>query len=177
MNKWWVVFYKQVSASRNKLLTNTSLSAFQLAFLHIHGKRAFKPRWAGVAQRLWNGLPRNDPGFDFPWGHYKNRTSCPSQGTVNGDAVSKWHRCRWDVKHTQPTNQPKLGGGSKVESMCPASLVCSVNGRFTRLIQTERFWKKMFGVRIDVLGHCFVNLHLNCDIHSFKIFSYHRMHT
>ena len=104
-------------------------------------KAGLKPRWAGVAQRLWNGLPRNDPGFDFPWGHYKNRTSCPSQGTVNGDAVSKWHRCRWDVKHNQPTNQPKLGSGSKVESMCPASLVCSVNGRFTRLMQTER-WQK-----------------------------------
>ena len=31
------------------------------------------------------------------------RTSRPSQGTVNGGAVSKWPRCRWDVKHNQPT--------------------------------------------------------------------------
>ena len=30
------------------------------------------------------------------------RTSRPSQGTVNGGAVSKWPRCRWDVKHNQP---------------------------------------------------------------------------
>ena len=33
----------------------------------------------------------------------KNRASRPSQGTVNGGAVSKWPRCRWDVKHNQPT--------------------------------------------------------------------------
>ena len=25
-------------------------------------------------------------------------------GAVNGGAVSKWPRCRWDVKHNQPTN-------------------------------------------------------------------------
>ena len=30
----------------------------------------------------------------------------PSQGTLNGGAVSKWPRCRWDVKHNQSTNQP-----------------------------------------------------------------------
>ena len=30
----------------------------------------------------------------------------PSQGTVNGDAVSEWSHCRWDVKHNQLTNQP-----------------------------------------------------------------------
>ena len=33
--------------------------------------------------------------------------SCPSQGTVNGGAISKWPRCRWDVKHNQP-NQLKI---------------------------------------------------------------------
>ena len=33
------------------------------------------------------------------------RASRPSQGTVNGGAVSKRPRCRWDVKHNQPTNQ------------------------------------------------------------------------
>ena len=37
------------------------------------------------------------------------RASRPSQGTVNGGAVSKWPRCRWDVKHNQ-TNQTKLRG-------------------------------------------------------------------
>ena len=43
---------------------------------------------AGVAQRLCNGLPRNDPGFDsrWGWGRSKNRASRPSQGTVNGGA-------------------------------------------------------------------------------------------
>ena len=36
--------------------------------------------------------------------HVKNRASHPSQGTVNGGAVAKWPRCRWNVKHNQPTN-------------------------------------------------------------------------
>ena len=40
------------------------------------------------------------------WKRCKNRASRPSQGTVNGGAVSKLPRCRWDVKHNQPTNQP-----------------------------------------------------------------------
>ena len=44
---------------------------------------------AGVAQRLCNGLPRDDPGFDSPWEQCKNRTACPSQRTVNGCTVSK----------------------------------------------------------------------------------------
>ena len=44
---------------------------------------------AGVAQQLCNGLPRDGPGFDSRWGWCKNRTSRPSQGTVNGGAVSK----------------------------------------------------------------------------------------
>ena len=38
------------------------------------------------------------PGFDSRWER-------PSQGTVNGGAISKWPRCRWDVKHNQPNNQ------------------------------------------------------------------------
>ena len=42
-------------------------------------------------------------GFDSRWEQCKNRGSRPSQ--VNGGAVSKWLRCRWDVKHNQPTNQ------------------------------------------------------------------------
>ena len=44
---------------------------------------------SGVAQRLCKRLPRNDPGFDSRWGRCKNRASRPSQGTVNGGAVSK----------------------------------------------------------------------------------------
>ena len=28
------------------------------------------------------------------------------KGTVNGGAVSKWPRCRWDLKHNQPTQLP-----------------------------------------------------------------------
>ena len=34
-------------------------------------------------------LPHNDPGFDYPRGRCKNQASLPSQGTVNGGAVSK----------------------------------------------------------------------------------------
>ena len=45
--------------------------------------------------------------FDSRWERCKNRASRPLQGTVNGGAVSKWPRCRWDVKHNQPTNQHK----------------------------------------------------------------------
>ena len=41
------------------------------------------------------------PGWN---GVTENRASCPSHGTVNGVAVSKWPRCRWDAKHNQPTN-------------------------------------------------------------------------
>ena len=33
-----------------------------------------------------------------------NKASRPSQGTVNGGAVFKWPRCRWDIKHNQPIN-------------------------------------------------------------------------
>ena len=58
----------------------------------------------GVAHRLCNGLPRNDQGFASWWVRCKNRPSRPSQGTVNGGAVSKCPSCRWDVKHNQPTN-------------------------------------------------------------------------
>ena len=44
---------------------------------------------AGVAQRLSNGLPRYVPGFDSRWERCKKRAQHPSQGTVNGGAVSK----------------------------------------------------------------------------------------
>ena len=44
---------------------------------------------AGVAHWLCIGLPHNDPGFDPRWGRCKNRATRPSQGTVNGGAVSK----------------------------------------------------------------------------------------
>ena len=33
----------------------------------------------------------------------KDSASRPSQGTVNGGAVSKWPCCPWDIKHNQPT--------------------------------------------------------------------------
>ena len=48
-----------------------------------------QPCGAGVAQRLCNGLPRDDPGFDSQWERCKNRASRPSQGTVNVGAVSE----------------------------------------------------------------------------------------
>ena len=42
--------------------------------------------------------------FDSQWKQRKNRASHPSQGTVNGSAVSKSPHWRWDVKHKQPNN-------------------------------------------------------------------------
>ena len=35
----------------------------------------------------------------------KNRASRPSQGAVNGGAISKWPHCWWDIKHKQQTNK------------------------------------------------------------------------
>ena len=61
-------------------------------------------RGACVAQRWCNGLPCDVPGFNSRSERCIYRASRPSQGTVNGGAVSKWPRCRWDVKHNQPTN-------------------------------------------------------------------------
>ena len=46
-------------------------------------------------------LPRDGPGFDSRWEQCIYRASRPSQGTVNGGAVSKWSRCWRDVKHKQ----------------------------------------------------------------------------
>ena len=43
---------------------------------------------AGMAQRLCNGLPRDGPGLNSRLEWCKNRASRPSQGTVNGGAVS-----------------------------------------------------------------------------------------
>ena len=45
---------------------------------------------AGMAQRLCNGMPCNDPGFDSRWGRCTNQASHPLQGTVNWG--SKWGR-------------------------------------------------------------------------------------
>ena len=56
---------------------------------------------AGVAQRQCNRLPRDGPGFDSLRERCIYRTSLPSQGSVNGCAVSKWPRCRWYLKHNQ----------------------------------------------------------------------------
>ena len=36
-----------------------------------------------------NGLPRDGPGFDSRWEWCIYRASRPSQGTINGGAVSK----------------------------------------------------------------------------------------
>ena len=46
------------------------------------------PVGAGVTERLYTELPRDGPGFDSLWQQCKNRASHPSQGTVNGGAVS-----------------------------------------------------------------------------------------
>ena len=45
--------------------------------------------------------PCDGPGFDSRWERCIYRASRPSQGTVNGGAVSKWTRCWRDVKHKQ----------------------------------------------------------------------------
>ena len=50
-----------------------------------------------VAQRWRNGLPCDDPGFNSRSGRCIYRATRPSQGTVNGGAVSIWPRCRWDI--------------------------------------------------------------------------------
>ena len=42
-----------------------------------------------VVEHVCNGLPLEGPGFDSRWEWCKNRASLPSQGTVNGGAVSK----------------------------------------------------------------------------------------
>ena len=55
-------------------------------------------------QRKCNGPPCDGPGFDS-W--CQIRASRPSQGTVNGGAISKLPRCPWDLKHNQPTNWPQ----------------------------------------------------------------------
>ena len=52
-------------------------------------RRTNQQSGAGMAQRLCNGLPRNDPGFNSRRGRCKNRASRPLQGTVNGGAVFK----------------------------------------------------------------------------------------
>ena len=44
---------------------------------------------ACVVQRYSNGLPHDGPGFDSRWDRCIYRASRPSQGTLNGGAVSK----------------------------------------------------------------------------------------
>ena len=44
---------------------------------------------ACLVQQLRNGLSRHDPGFDSRWERCIYQAACPSQGTVNGGAVSK----------------------------------------------------------------------------------------
>ena len=64
----------------------------------------------GMAQRLCNGLPCNDLRFDSRWGRCKNQTY--------GGMVSKWHGCRWDVKHNQPTNITLGNNGLFTDGWC-----------------------------------------------------------
>ena len=99
---------------------------------------------AGVAQQLCNGLPRDNPGFNSQWEWCKNRASCPSQGTVNGGAVSKWPRCRWDVKHNR--------------QVCPVSLMLRVKFHYRLKHRTflrmhwHRFRTECCAPSLDVLG-------------------------
>ena len=66
----------------------------------------------------WNGLPCDGPGFNSRSERCIYRASRPSQGTVNGGAVSKWPRCRWDVKHNQPTSLSWLCQAVHCVSVC-----------------------------------------------------------
>ena len=57
------------------------------------------------------------------WARCINRASRPSQGTLNGYAVSKWPRCRWDVKHNQQIVHPPLPPSihpATLPSICPS---------------------------------------------------------
>ena len=57
---------------------------------------------AGVAQRLCYGLPT---WVRFPVGTVLKPSSTSFVRESKWAAVSKWPRCRWDVKHNQPTNR------------------------------------------------------------------------
>ena len=41
-----------------------------------------------LARHSGSGMPRDGPGFDSRWERCKNPASRPSQGTVNGGAIS-----------------------------------------------------------------------------------------
>ena len=60
-------------------------------------------RGVELAQRSSNVMDCHfdGPGFKSRSERCIYRASRPSQGTVNGGAVSKWPRCRWDVKHNK----------------------------------------------------------------------------
>ena len=75
--------YKQLTRNRK---THESFQKY-IKF-HILYTRIQNIHRVGVAQRLCNGLPRNDPGFDSRWGRCKNRASRPLQGTFIGGAIS-----------------------------------------------------------------------------------------
>ena len=49
----------------------------------------------------------NVMGFNSRSERCIHRATRPSQGTVNGGAVSKWPRCRWNAKHNKPTRIPR----------------------------------------------------------------------
>ena len=63
---------------------------------------------ACVVQWWCNGLPCDGLGFNSRSEQCIYWASRPSQGTVNGGAVSKWPRCRWDIKHNQPKNLKQM---------------------------------------------------------------------
>ena len=63
---------------------------------------------ACVAQRWRNGLPRNDPGFDSRWERCIYWAARPSQGTVNGGAITKRPRCWRNVKHKQTNKKYQM---------------------------------------------------------------------
>ena len=85
-----------------------------LSMAHSSWKSTFlvQKRWRELAwcSGCVMGLPRDSQGFDSQWEWCKNRASRPSQGTVNGGAISNWPRCQWDLN---TTNQPSKGVASQ----------------------------------------------------------------
>ena len=54
--------------------------------------------WPSLRKKHYNGLNQTK---------LKTKLHVLFKGQKNGGAVSKWPCCRWNVKHNQPTNQPK----------------------------------------------------------------------
>ena len=83
------------------------------------------------------------------WERHKNRASRPSQGTINGGAISEWPRCRWDVTHNQPTSPESSTANMQETCMCtcmnkcPKSMLCHGEQKYKCNVQR---YKNLFQV-------------------------------